>query len=255
MPNLTTHEDEVACLKRQLDPASLDPSALSMGTLMRELNLRRQPSAILRKLMNALESQRIARKLGWSRPWNKEGMTIFHSLRLRPSETGFALDETLCALLVSLSESPLYRDFVLELMNDPNLMTFVFCHNHRRDGDLHEGLTLSLGRRVANDTSKRDRIDIILEDRKGDSGVDGFVDRVRIYVNPWFDHRYDRMFTSQFTTESRALPQIWQKLYEAGLGIYARLKEAPENQFEHWSIRYIDYFGPRDLIPPGSRFL
>ena len=46
------------------------------------LNKRSQPPAMLRKIMNAFESYRASRKIGWSRPWNKYGIRTFQSYRL-----------------------------------------------------------------------------------------------------------------------------------------------------------------------------
>lgn len=251
---------DLESLRKVLDPGSIDPSALSMGTLMRELNLRKQPPAILRKLMNALEAQRIARKLGWSRPWNKEGMTLFHALHLDAAENIGLIAKAQELLLPVLTDVPLYSEFVKDLLADPHLMVYLFCHNHRHDGDLHEGLTLGFGRRVPQDSGKRDRIDIVLEDQVHGKGVDGLIDRVRVYVNPWFDHRYDRLFKSQIDMNNASIQpgaggEGWQSLYDGILQTYGRQKDNPASQFEHWSIRYIDYFGARDHIPQGTRFL
>lgn len=260
MSALLKNTNELELLRRVLDPGSIDPSALSMGTLMRELNLRKQPPAILRKLMNALEGQRISRKLGWSRPWNKEGMTLFHALHLDAVESAGLIAKARELLLPMLVGAPLYSEFVKDLLADSHLMVYLFCHNHRRDGDLHEGVTLGFGRRVPQDSGKRDRIDIVLEDHVQSAGVDGCIDRVRLYVNPWFDHLYDRLFKSQIDLKTEDMNKVssgetWQALYDGILQIYGRHKDNPDSQFEHWSIRYIDYFGARDHIPQGTRFL
>lgn len=44
-------------------------------------------------------------------------------------------------------------------------MAFTFYHNHWLGEDRFEGLTLSLGRKVPGDKTKRDRPDPILEDK------------------------------------------------------------------------------------------
>lgn len=50
------------------------------------LSRRDRPHAILRFLMRALESYRAARKMGWSRPWNKYGVVNFQSFKLDPAQ-------------------------------------------------------------------------------------------------------------------------------------------------------------------------
>jgi len=49
---------------------------------MQALNKKDRPPAFLRLLMNAFESYRQSRKIGWSRPWNKYGVNTFRSYRL-----------------------------------------------------------------------------------------------------------------------------------------------------------------------------
>ncbi len=45
-----------------------------------ELNARKKPSKTLRYMMQALESYRQAKKMGWSRPWNKYNLVNFQTL-------------------------------------------------------------------------------------------------------------------------------------------------------------------------------
>lgn len=235
---------------------SINPHSLSMGTLKREINLRQQPPWILRKLMSALESQRIARKLGWSRPWNKAGLTIFHALKLlRPAdEPVYDTAFSTCLSFVRGLE-PKHTGFLHELKEDPGLMAFVFYHNRSEIGNFtHEGLTLSLGRLAVDDPGKRDRLDIVFEDVRKDGGVDGRIDRVRIFVNPWSEYREGRHLTWENNFQKSHGREQWQALYEACIRLYEYQKDNPDRVFEHWSIRYIEYFGSRVFIPPGSRF-
>lgn len=75
-----------------------------------------------------------------------------------------------------------YRSFVKDLVSDPDRMVFTFYHNAEYDGVQYEGITFSMGRKRRDDRTKRDRIDIVLEDRRVNGAVDGKIDRVRIYV-------------------------------------------------------------------------
>ncbi len=241
-----------------LDAESLQPEELSMPALMRELNLQKRPAWLLVRLMNALEKKRQAKGLGWSRAWNKYGLTIFRTHVQRPVEDADYFAPALTLLNHFLRDAdPRYRDFVAELTADPALMTFTFYHNHAtEDGRQYEGLTLSLGRKVPADPSKRDRLDIILEDERVDGSVDGVVDRIRIYVCPWATYSQDRRFhlvdRRRFSPNETAMAQA---CYQGCVARYNDWKGDESRQWSHWSVRYIDYFGPRGFIPRGSSFI
>ena len=51
----------------------------SYARAMRTLSDAKRPTWILQALMNAFEGYRQSRKIGWSRPWNKAGVTTFKS--------------------------------------------------------------------------------------------------------------------------------------------------------------------------------
>lgn len=241
-----------------LDAESVAPESLSMAALTRELNLHQKPHWMLVKLMNALERQRQEKGMGWSRAWNKYGLRVFrtHVLDL---ETDAAYVAHLDLLLTQYSESAPanYRSFLADLLSDPQRMIFTFYHNHTAlSGEQYEGLTISMGRKTIDDPSKRDRIDLILEDRRVDGAVDGKVDRVRMYVCPWFAYGKDR---SYFLREDTSLPEadqtMIQSFYRQSIDQYNLWKEDSARQWSHWSVRYIDYFGPREFIPKGSSFI
>lgn len=228
-----------------------------MPALMRELTLQKKPAWLLRKLMNALEQKRQAQGLGWSRAWNKYGLTVF---RTHMEPAGGAGELALVAPLLQhvLASAPAhYRDFVNDLLGDPGRMLFTFFHNHTTDsGRQYEGLTLSLGRKVASDHSKRDRLDIILEDERRNGGVDGIVDRLRVYVCPWSTFGTDRTFHLSDTVNLTGNAQgLAQGLFESAVEQYNQGKSDDSRQWQHWSSRYIDYFGPRGFIPQGSSFV
>ncbi len=242
----------------ELDETSLDPSDLSLPALMRELNLQQRPSWLLAKLMNALEKKRQAKGLGWSRAWNKYGLTVFRThtqdistdadyfAPLSPMVTRFLADAPAC-----------YQDFAAGLLADPERMAFTFYHiNTAENGRQYEGLTLSLGRRVTDDKTKRDRLDLILEDEREDGRVDGMVDRLRLYICPWSAYGPDRSF---HLCERTVLPadelRLAQECYQRCVAKYHEWKSDESRQWSHWSARYIDYFGPRQFIPQNSSFI
>lgn len=242
------------------DAADLRPSPdltnLSLPALTREIDLRRRPGRILRLLMNALERGRQAKGLGWSRPWNKDGLTIFrtHITDLRRDREHYG---PLAGLLAALRPHipDYWFTFANELLADPAGMSFVFYHNHEQAAVQHEGLTLSFGRRCEGDRSKRDRVDLILEDRRNAGRVDGLVDRLRVHICPWSRYRRDRehfaLALNRFNPgESGAI----LPLYREAVRHYHLWKDQEERQWRHWSQQYIDYFGARTFIPVGTSF-
>ena len=226
-----------------------------MPALMRELNLQNRPSWLLAKLMNALEKQRQAKGLGWSRAWNKYGLTVFRTHTQRPLEDVDYFQPLQPLLEHFLATAPpAVREFTADLLADPARMAFTFYHNHDAgNGRQYEGLTISIGRKVAADPTKRDRLDIILEDERDGGAVDGLVDRVRIYVCPWATYQHEKTF---HLCEGTALAadelRLAQGCYRSCVAKYHLWKGEESRQWSHWSARYIDYFGPRAFIPQGS---
>jgi hypothetical protein len=208
-----------------------------------------QPPAILRLLMRAFEAYRSARKMGWSRPWNKYDLINFQSFRLQPARDQSLLE--LARRLLMEESGPLpeaAEDYINDLLADAELMGFIFCHEYTDAGRIWEGATLSLGRKVQR--RYRDRLDIILESEIRDGESQG-LERVRVYADPY--------------TTSRT-PPLWQAQKEQGLGatsraMFTRLSEAswnwaddPERRWDHWTSRYIDYFGERQQPLRNSYF-
>jgi len=240
-----------------LDDGSMSADQLSMPALMRELTLQQRPSWLLARFMNALEERRQAQGMGWSRPWNKVGLTIFRTQTPGPGEDPGrhpAVEQLLRQLLAGAPER--MRAFASELLADPARMTFTFFHNHvTGEQRQYEGFTLSFGRHAADDPTKRDRLDIILEDERRNGAVDGRVDRLRVYVCPWWAYGTDR----SLHVEERLPPEgdegaAAQALFSYGVERYNVGKFDDSLQWSHWSQRYIDYFGPRTFIPRGSSF-
>ncbi len=240
-----------------LDEQSLNPDELSLSTLMRELSLQQRPSWLLRMLMNALESKRQSRGMGWSRPWNKTGLNVFRTHLQNPTlDAAYLalLEPVLKQLLASVSDA--YAAFARELLADPKRMSFTFYHNRQEGDRQYEGLTLSIGRKVEADPSKRDRLDLILEDLRVDGRVDGKVDRLRLYICPWigFAPPSFKHHLTDFDGIPAHLETNTQELYHEAVRFYHQWKNEPARQWSHWSANYIDYFGPRSFIPIGTSF-
>ncbi len=236
-----------------LEAGSLDPSALSMGALMREIELSRRPPALLRTMMAVLERQRQSRRLGWSRPWNKTGMNIFRThIHDSAADAGYlglwraAIDPLVAGL------PPSYLGFLEGLWTDPARMAFTFYHNRVEGGESYEGFTLSLGRKVPEDKSKRDRVDILVEDQRIHGRVDNRPDRLRIILNPYSEWARDLKPEADLRGDAISAGAV--AAYSAGAEFYRRHREDPARQWDHWSSRYIGYFGPRSFIPHGSAF-
>ena len=240
----------------ELDTESLTPTELSMPALIRELNQQKRPNWFLRKLMNALESKRQAKGLGWSRPWNKIGLNIFSTHILDTSNDAdyfIPIRATLHHFLANAPES--VKEFADSLLSDPECMAFTFYHNSDIEGEQYEGLTLSIGRKIQTDKSKRDRIDLILEDARINGRVDRLVDRVRIYVCPWDKYKHEKQYYSKtFSPFAPGDQRLTQGLYAHCVSRYHDWKEDESREWNHWSSKYIDYFGPRSFIPTGTSF-
>jgi hypothetical protein len=251
-------EPKPSAIVLDLDAGSIDPSLLSMGALMREINLRQRPPFLLRYMMNALENKRQKKLLGWSRPWNKIGMTVFRAHRHHPEMDLDYMDQVQKAFWSACSEMPAsYRDFAKSVWNDPLRMAFTFYHNNVEGGKEYEGLTLSIGRKVPGDRTKRDRIDIILEDLRVDGSVDNILDRVRIIVNPFDKWSLGEKWQLEIVSEQfqGQIGASLNSIYDLALEFYRRYRDEPERQWNHWAFRYIEYFGPRKFIPINSAFI
>jgi len=240
----------------QLDKSSINPKKLSMSALKNEINQQKRSNTVLRYFMNVLESKRMKNKLGWSRPWNKYGINNFRSHYLFKDEDRGYLQNTITHIFDILPDpGQPYQKFMENLFKDPKLMCFTFYHNNTYK-EQYEGLTISFGRIVTEDTSKRDRLDIIFEDkREKDGGVDGKIDQMRLYINPFEKFKEDEMGYRKFSKNDTAAMEKGQQLFNDALKKYNLWKNESRRQWQHWSIKYIDYFGPRKFIPLESSFL
>ena len=208
-----------------------------------------QPPAILRLLMRTFEGYRAARKMGWSRPWNKYDLINFQSFRLQPERDQSLID--LARRLLMQECGPLPEQVVAyidELLADAELMGFIFCHEFSEDGRAWEGATLSLGRKVQR--RYRDRLDIILESEVRDGQSQG-LGRLRVYVDPYAADRKAPLWQTQ---KEQGLGELSQSLFMQLSEISWTWAEKPERQWDHWTSRYIDYFGERRQTLRSSYF-
>lgn len=198
-----------------------------------------QPSKVLRFLMNALESYRQARKLGWSRPWNKYDLTVFQAFKLKISDDKALLNQLACVLESDVAMPLSAKSFADELMADEkHLMGFLFVHDYLQDGQLYEGVTVSLGR--VNDKRFRDRIDLIFESPVCDGRSLGFC-RIRAYIDPYMGAKeplWSYIASEHLSTQAC---QLFEELSRCSWS----WAEQAERHWSHWTAEYIDYFAAR----------
>jgi hypothetical protein len=238
-----------------LDTESINPEDLSPEALQRELSLQKRPAWIMRVMMNALEKGRSSKKLGWSRKWNKEGYMIYRTHTHKRDEDSVYFDVMHAMVKVAVKEAPSeYQSFVESIFSLEKPMAFTFYHNRvDASGKMYEGLTFGLGRKSSEDKKMRDRIDIVMEDsRQSDGSVDGKLDKIRIYINPWSKYQNDELFEIELNANEA---NMFQPTYQKAVEVYHNLKVQENRLWNHWSVNYIDYFGKRDFIPRNSSFL
>lgn len=221
---------------------------------MQVLNAKNRPPKILRMIMNAFESYRQARKIGWSRPWNKYGVMTFRSYRLNFAEDASLVDlarSVLEAVEPGLTDAA--NDFVDDLLSDApqqrqRLMGFLFYHEIEDEDGLFEGVTLSFGR-VHEEKRHRDRLDFIFEAPLGDGRAEAF-QRLRIFVDPYKGVGAPLWQSTWRGAETAFARPVFEDLCE----LYPKWEEAPGRLWDHWTSQYIDYFGPRRHFAQNSHF-
>lgn len=216
------------------------------------LSAERRPPWLLRVLMNALESYRQSRKMGWSRPQNKLGLRVFTTLKFDAQREPELIADVQNAFQAAFAATVAPQDeaFVAELCADPNLMFFVFFHDLREGEQYFEGVTFSLGRRVPTSTRHRDRFDLIL-DVGVEAGAASGLSRVRAYVDPFRQPIAERPATALTTAEP---PAECSQLLNAASRLFAAHQHDQDRLWSHWSHKYIDYFGARAHAVTGTRF-
>lgn len=234
---------------------SIDADELSLGTLAGQVDPRGQPAWEVQVMMQALEKRCQARGQGWWRPWNKTGMTIFRAHRHVFPGDADVLHGAMEAIRDFAPEPLLTLPFIEDVLRDPALTAFTFYHNRESGGAQYEGLTVSFGRPAPDDASRRDRVDLILEDCRVDGRVDGHVDLARIIVCPWstygIDRDHQRFEQCEFTDDEQVR---FDALYRGGVGTFHAWRHDESRQWSHWSADYLEFFGPRTFVPLGTSF-
>jgi len=215
---------------------------------MATLNKQSRPPAVLRLLMKAFEAWRQARRIGWSRSWNKYGINTFQSFKLR-----FPADNQLIELARAVLDSecpdlPADADsFIQDLLGDEELMGFVFIHEYEEEGRRYEGATLSFGRKVQR--RFRDRLDLIVEAPADEDKV-GDLSRLRIFVDPYRGVKPPLWQTAKTVGTSATAATLYAELAKVS---HAWAGDA-DKRWDHWTSRYIDFFGPRRWLLVNSPF-
>ena len=219
---------------------------------IRTLDQKRKPARFLRLVMNALEAYRQARKMGWSRPQNKKGLTVFQSYTLDAERDRTLINSVFAGAREEFAElGEREWTFLAELEADPKLMAFVFVHDLEEAGRRFEGITYSLGRRSRDKPRFRDRFDLILEAEIVDGQSQG-LSRVRTYVDPFVQPiRHNPAWT---TAHHTIVSGRSHALFERGSLLHEQWQADPERHWSHWTTEYIDYFGPRKQAVAGTRF-
>jgi len=234
-------------------PIDIDERALD--ALQLEVATHERPAWETRMLVQALEKRGQAQGAGWSRPWNRTGMAIFRADRILPDMDRAALDAAREAIREFAPEPLLSLPFIDELFADPALTAFALYHNRESGGAQYEGVTLSLGRPAPDEPSRRDRLDLILEDRRAGGCVDGRVDLVRILVCPWSCYRLDRDHHRLDLCELDAGEQaLFDGIYRDWVGAYGAWTHDESRRWMHWSAGYSGLFAPRAFVPAGTSF-
>ncbi len=200
-----------------------------------------RPPAVLRVLMSLFERYRASRKLGWSRPWNKAGVTTFAAYTLSSRDDSRLLDMARALLDANIRNEA--EAFIRALWSgDGPAMGFLFLSEIVDDGQRYESATLSLGRIAPGSPRQRDRVDVIFDCPL----VDGRTDRpsrVRIIVDPLSGPRLN------ITVETTHEPLV-ADLFDQIIASHRDWSSDPAREWSHWSSAYVNYFGPRsyDLL-------
>ena len=218
--------------------------------IQQTLSVGKKPFKTLKYLMQSFEEYRQSRKVGWSRPWNKNNVINFQSFKLNDKDNEL-LDlarQLIDSEFNNMPDKP--RIFIEELLNDEKLpLGFIFTQEFDDNGMLYEGVVLSYGRINTENRKYRDRLDIILESPVID-GVSQGLSRLRIFVDPYLQKKETLWQSNKESSFSAATQQLFEHLSN----ISWDWAEDKTRLWEHWITKYIDYFGPREWIMKKSYF-
>jgi len=230
------------------NPSSIKDESSYQQTLA-ILSTQNKPPRILCFLMNMLESYRQARKMGWSRAWNKYGVMTFQSLKLNADEDAALMVATERAVPL-LSHIPAEAEaFIRQLLGDQErLMGFLFVSEYLEEKQRYESLTLSLGAKVKENARARERFDLIF-DCPIVEGEAKPLSRIRVYVDPYREGEKVPLYQVNITGDGL---HDWMPLF----GSLCDLSWGNDAHklWHHWTSNYIDYFGERSVALPASHF-
>ncbi len=218
----------------------------------RALEHQARPPYVLRLLMRGLEGYRSQRKMGWSRPQNKYGVCTYRSYSLDRTDDAELIFAALRCVRTELSGMPSEQsEFVSELMGDPQLMGFVFCQDLVEGEQRYETVTASFGRVSSVSRRFRDRLDVILDSNVHDGHRVGLA-RLRVFVDPFQQPIAAHTPWSAVVDGPRAAGT--ERLLEQLAAFDRRFEANAEKRWDHWTSRYVEYFGPRQHRVEGSMF-
>lgn len=215
------------------------------------LNKQDRPPRILCFLMNMLESYRQARKMGWSRAWNKYGSITFQSFKLNTHHDASLIhhtEHTLQALTCIPSDALSFMKNILH--EHERLMGFIFISEYTEGEDIYESATLSFGAKTKDNPRGRERFDIIFDCPIID-GQTQPLSRVRLYVDPYRNGEKEPLYQDTITSPICAdLAALFEIICDHSWQWHGD----PERIWDHWTSNYIDYFGVRQINLENSHF-
>ncbi|MEE9384895.1 MAG: hypothetical protein V3V08_15940 [Nannocystaceae bacterium] len=223
------------------DPATEIRDERDYRAVQAALSRRSEPPWVMQFLINLFERYRQARKIGWSRPWNKHGTVIFESFRLDPRRDADLLAYAHKVLTFLRAPMPATA---LELVDElaaagADLMAFVFLAHVQEGPRRFERVTFGLGRRSSIAPRCRDRVDIDLDSEIHGDRSDG-VSRVRVFVDPYRAKPRGLVWCH----ETERVPAAARSLFER-TRVLARDWSDNDRRWTHWTSDYLNYFGPR----------
>ncbi|MFK7824805.1 MAG: hypothetical protein AB8G05_11645 [Oligoflexales bacterium] len=207
------------------------------------LSEKKKSSNILKYLMNKFENYRQKKKIGWSRPQNKIHVNTFESFYLRPNHDVDLIDTMKKIVQKSVKlTGPKELDSFLSIINDSELMGFMFVQDYDDGLEQKEIITISLGRKCKTNRRYRDRVDFLFESKVIDERAQG-INSLKIFIDPFEPTRLaDPLW--QGTCKASFDPEVIGA-YDIVLRKYYDIRQDESRRWNHWTQDYIDYFGPR----------
>ena len=215
-----------------------------------------RPLAVLKIFVNLFDAYRQQKKMGWSRPWNKVGTTVFASYVMDPVQDANIVRAAAAALESCWhNAAPELTAWVGGFFNEGRLKGYLFCHdrNENQEGQQqnYEGLTISLGRPSSHGSTCIDRLDIVLEQEVKQDVVTG-VRRLTFIVDPFAHATLKTPYCVHTLGEEDVHAAL---LFQDAERLLKQCAADPDRVWQHWSQSLIHYFvDVRKKIPEGSLF-